>query len=227
MFAAHPLTWKPFQSSASRRVVLQSLAGSTGTALALIALGENVAARKKRKRKGRKKKRKNPDQPPTPQPPAPETRAAATCPGPGENPFFLDPQSRIGQSFTSSVSGPLVRAELAIRHRAESAGDYFLRLAPLGDGGLPTEASLASVQVPGESVPDGESQVAFTFRQPAQVQAGESYALVLTRGGPDTYTWLARVGSPCAGRGFFSESLTGPFEPHDEFDLVFTVFVTG
>jgi hypothetical protein len=129
----------------------------------------------------------------------------------------------VAQSFTSGLTGDLVRAELVMDHFAIEDGEYFLRLAPLLDG-LPADGSLAAARVNDRTLPDGESLVTFSFDQPARVTAGVSYALVLARSGGGEYTWRGVLGG-CPGRAFVANGLTAPFDPSDETDFLFTTFV--
>jgi hypothetical protein len=217
VFAAHLLTLKRVQASRSRRMILHSLAGGAGTALTLAALGEDVTARKRRKRKRRKKssrKRK------------PSVRSDAFCPGPETNGFFLLPQGMLAQSFTAGQTGLLVRATLLLGHfeEASATGNLFLRLAPLVDA-FPGAADLATAQVPASSVAFGTSEITFTFTEPAQVKAGTSYALVLSRDGTGSISWSNRSDDPCDGRSFFAALNTAPLEPINNLDYIFTTFV--
>jgi hypothetical protein len=207
--------------SSSRRRLLQRLAIGSASVFPLLSLGEAVDAGKGQRRQRRRKKRKKN---PPPVQPAPDIRADATCPAPATTGSIVASGVRVGQSFTAGFTADLVRAELVMSHFDNNEdGEYFLRLAPLLDG-LPADVALATARVDDRTLPDGESVVVFTFNQAARVTAGVSYALILARAGGGQYGWSGVRGG-CPGRAFVASSPTGPFEPRDDTDFLFTTFV--
>jgi hypothetical protein len=203
---------------ASRRGIIGGLAsGLLATGIVPVNADDAEARKKgKKKRKKQNKKRKNTKQ---------STRADATCPS--ANP--IDPaasgQARLAQTFTAERSGSLVSAQLDINRGLDSVGDYILRLSPVDGAGIPTNEVLATAFVANGDVPDGASAVTFTFANPANVDAGTQYALVLARPGQDNFTWLVRTGDPCLGQRFISLSPTAPFEASLGTDYIYTAFV--
>lgn len=209
--------WQSTRAGASRRSMLQGFAAGALAAVPLARALDETEARKNRKKSRRKKKRKN-------QQPNLQVRTDITCPGPQDDAFIVGGQALLAQSFTAGQSGALVRVDLTLDHGAASAGDFFLRLAPLVDA-FPGAGVLASTQVSASAVPNGVSAVPFTFVSPAQVQAGASYALVLSRDGQDSYTWTSRLGEACGGRGFIANNSGEPFKSLNQTDFIFTTFV--
>jgi hypothetical protein len=212
-------------SGSSRRSLLTVLSSGLLAALPLTFAFEEAGAKKNGKRKRRGKKKRKNNQPP-PLPPGPVARADATCPGPRESALSFGDTVRLAQTFTAIASGPLGSAQLGIAKSAGSRGEYLLRLSPVDTEGIPTSDVLAAALVENASVPDGESTVTFTFPNPAAVSAGTTYALILTRSGPNNITWLSR-GNDCIGQAFGSEDQSAPFALINELDFIYTVFVSS
>jgi hypothetical protein len=220
MSTSSSATWQHAVQVPSRRRLVRLLAGGALTGLAPIALSELAVAGKKRKKHQRRKKRKNGQQP------DPQVRADATCPGPQMNGSLLPDGRVIAQSFTAVQSGLLVRADLEIQNidNAPVPGTLFLRLAPLVDA-FPGAGVLASAQVPASSVAQGIHVVSFAFAAPAPVQAGTSYALILSHDRSGGIAWSNRSGAACDGRSFVAFGGGAPFEPRENLDHLFTTFV--
>jgi hypothetical protein len=218
----HTALLRSMAGLASRRGIIASLASG------LVATGfhafnvDDAEAKKKGKRKNKKRKNKKNDRA--------VTRADATCSVVETTGFEVNPNQRLAQTFTAGANGPLVRAELLIAKSQGSVGDYFLQLGTVDPFGLPTNEVSASTSVENSNVPDGESTVIFTFPTPFPVVEGTRYALVLTRTGPDLFSWRGTGDDPCAGQAFTSPDLTAPFVPFGssatfDRDFVFTTFV--
>jgi hypothetical protein len=222
---------RALSAGASRRVVLAALAGGVFAALPFAPGRDGADARKRGNRRSRRKRRKSQtqNQLQSPPRPAPVTRVDAICVGAGDSGLGSNnPNARVAQTFTAGASGQLVTAELSVFKPAASAGDYVLRLAPVGGPGVPTNDVLAETVVANADVPANRSKVTFTFGQPASVVAGTPYALVLTRPGGDFLQWAGDAGIACAGRSFLSVDQTAPFESiNDDLDLVFKIFVSS
>jgi hypothetical protein len=207
------------KSALSRRGVLAALGGILATLP--FSLDDSADARKGKRRKRRKnrKKRKNRK---------PETRADATCPGPADDliPTATNGEARFAQTFTAGRRGVLVRAELVVLSDATTAADLILRLAPLDDEGVPTNTILAEAAIAGAAAPVDLEAVSFSFVEPASVEAGVSYALVLTRPGGDDFGWAVEENGGCPGGRFGSDDQTAPFELLSSgAGFVFTTFV--
>jgi hypothetical protein len=205
-------------AAASRRGVLAALSGGLMTRFPFAPAGADAKGKGKRKKRKKNKKRRKQQR-------GPETRTDATCPGPRDAAFLVNERTRLAQTFTATASGPLVRAELAIDKFAGSTGDYLLSLSPVDNSGVPTNDVLAVALVANAAVPDGESTVDFAFPDPVSVEAGDQFALVLTRLDGDVLIWVSRAGDICAGRGFNSPGQSTSFDFLPEVDFIFTTFV--
>lgn len=207
--------WAPGPRMPSRRTLMQIVA--TG-ALATVspALAGDATARKHNKRRKRRKKRQN--QKPTPQ-------IAATCAAAVTSGFGGTAPIRIAQTFTPSIGGALVSANLKLQKLADSQGDYLLHLAPVDNFGVPTNEVLAAASVANAQVPVEISTVRFTFPVPARITSGVPLALVLTRADDDVI-WHAAQGDVCGGLTFGSDDQAAPFTVFaTELDFIFEVSV--
>jgi hypothetical protein len=216
----------------SRRTLFAIASGGLLAALAT-RLGSNEAAaknkgkrRRTRKQRGRHQKRKQ--RQPLPPPPAPIARLDATCAVADDGDVSgSDADDRLAQTFTALASGPLVRADLRLRRGIGEFGDYVLRLSAVDGAGVPTNVVLAESSLPDGTVPEGVSEVAFTFPAPFPVVAGTSYALVLARPAGNRFNWRLRGDNPCPGAGFQSTGPTEPFLEATNGDFIFTTFVSS
>lgn len=204
----------------SRRAFV-ALAGGL-VAAGTLAPDDDADARKKgrRKNKKRRKDRKQKN--------APKVRADATCPGPADDliPTATNGEARFAQTFTAGRRGVLVRAELVVLSDATTAADLVLRLAPLDGEGVPTNTILSEAAITGAAAPVDLEAVSFSFVEPASVEAGVSYALVLTRPGGDDFGWAVEENGGCPGERFGSDDQTAPFELLSSgAGFVFTTFV--
>jgi hypothetical protein len=199
----------------SRRGILAALGGGilTGVPIKRAFAADDVQAsgNGKKRKKGKSQKKG-------------KVRADVTCPGPRDDAFIINGGSRFAQTFTASVSGDLVRAELDLSHSA-SPDEYLLRLSPVDNSGVPTNDVLGISVVANTRVPDGESTVVFIFPNPPAIKSGTEYALVLSRSGGDTVSWLSRNDDVCQGRGFVGPGAVSAFEEQDGLDFIFSTFV--
>ncbi len=199
----------------SRRALLEIIAMSTLASLSPVLAGD-AAARKHTRRRKRRKKQTNGQLAP---------KVAATCTAAVTSGFGGTAPIRIAQTFTPTLSGALVSADLKLQKLDGSLGDYLLHLAPVDDFGVPTNAVLAAATVTNAQVPVDVSTVTFTFPVPARVTSGVPLALVLTRADDDVI-WHAVQGDACGGLTFESDDRTAPFTVFaTELDFVFEVFV--
>jgi hypothetical protein len=133
--------------------------------------------------------------------------------------------SRFAQSFTAGITGEVTSAQVDVTKQG-TAGDYRLDINEVDAAGVPTNTALASAIIPDAAVPAGDSLITGSFANPAQVSAGQEYALIVTR---PTSSWLqvgTRAGNDCPGRLFFSNTQAGAFGPLGAGDdLIFAVFV--
>ena len=203
--------------AASRRGLLAGLTGVVAGAVA--ASPQGADGKRKGKRKRKRKKRNKQD--------TPQTRTDAQCAAAGGSvqAVFSTPNGRVAQTFFAVRSGTLTRAEIQIENPPGFLGDFALQVAPTDAFGFPTNEVLASTFLPDGQAAEGFSTAVFTFPQPASVTAGVQYALVLSR--PEVgVAWQARRDDGCAGRAFFSDDRTKPFQGAPlEFDLIFTTVV--
>jgi len=152
-----------------------------------------------------------------------QEQLAASCEPPPES--TLGNSSgvvRIAQTFTAQLSGQLTRAEIAIRKLAGTSGDWIVAIRTVDGSGAPTETVLASVTISDATVPTGDSILAAVFPAPANVIAGETYAISITREGTDSFFLGHRDDCP----GSVWSSVSGAaWQEAPGLDLVFRVFV--
>jgi hypothetical protein len=204
---------------ASRRGVLAGLSGLLAASPLALGGDESLARRRRKRRKKRKNKKDKKRA---------VTRADASCPGPSDDLIPITPSGdvRLAQTFSAARSGELVRAELEFVRLDATNGDFVLRLAPVDGAGVPSNTVLAETSVANAAVPEGESPVAFTFADPASVDAGTEYTLVLTRPGGDRFSWAVEAADGCPGQRFSSDDQSAPFEiAGGNRGFVYTTFV--
>jgi hypothetical protein len=151
----------------------------------------------------------------------------ANCPGPREFTFgtMSGGASRFAQSFTVGITGEITSAQVEVT-KSGTAGDYRLDINEVGAGGVPTNTVLASATIPDAAVPAGDSIITGSFASPPQVNAGQEYALIVTRPASSGLGVGTRTGNDCPGRLFFSMTQTGVFAPlGDTYDLIIAVVV--
>jgi hypothetical protein len=151
----------------------------------------------------------------------------ANCPGPREFAFASmgGGTSRFAQSFTAGITGEITSAQVDVTKQG-TAGDYRLDINEVDAAGAPTNTILASAAIPDAAVPAGDSTITGSFANPAQVSAGQGYALIVTRPTSSGLAVGVRTGNDCPGRLFFSNTQTGAFAQLGEtYDLIFAVFV--
>jgi hypothetical protein len=151
----------------------------------------------------------------------------ANCPGPREMSFASmgGGNSRVAQTFTAGITGGLTVATVDVT-KSGTAGDYRLDINEVDGSGVPTNDVIASTTISDAAVPAGTSLVSGSFAIPAQVTAGQQYALIITRPGSSGLGWGTRLGNDCPGGMFFANTQTSPLNTlGDTYDLVFEVFV--
>lgn len=212
------------KSAVSRRGLLSSLTGGV-LVPGVVRFGEGEAEAKKgsgknRGRKNRRQKRRKND--------TATLQVAARCDVRGtialNNLAFAD--SRVAQTFVADLTGPLVRAELELSRFSDSVGDITLRLSPVDGDGKPTNDVLAETSVPVGRVSVDSSVIPFVFGQPATVEAGMSYSLVLSSANGGLYFWGGELTNACEGEALQSDAAAGAFSTSSAgLDLNFTAFV--
>jgi hypothetical protein len=158
---------------------------------------------------------------------SPPTAAAqevpdANCPGPPGGTFIANIAStRVAQTFTALNTGKLVRARVLIF--GGGTADHVLSIHTVDAAGVPADSVLATTTVP--SPPEGQHTIEGEFfAAPADVVAGQQYALVLSRPGGGGMNVRVRFDNPCPG-AVYSRTGSGPFSEHFGVDMVFAVFV--
>jgi hypothetical protein len=145
----------------------------------------------------------------------------ASCPGPRDN---LRGASRWAQTFRALNSGPLT----SVQFEARSTGtprDVTVEIRTFSGGDPFTGALLAQTTVPASQITPflEPASVTATFASPAEVVAGQPYALVIREqtpeGEPTSLQVSFRTGNPCPGE-FYSNGV-----PHPDEDMVFATFV--
>jgi hypothetical protein len=161
---------------------------------------------------------------------APATAAptvVAGCPPPSDTESSIAIDYRVAQVFTSGLTGALVRGEIEVQ-KPSSGGDWTMEIYATDGAGNPTNALLASTTIGDASVPTGvQTRLVGLFAEPAQVQAGQQYAISLRRSGPNFWEIELHTDDPCSGRVFLSlgpdDESWAPTDPGH--DLVFSAFV--
>jgi hypothetical protein len=161
---------------------------------------------------------------PFPTPAAADPVLDAGCPGPATSVINQPGATRAAQTFTAQTTGSLVRGEAEIDKFSMSVGDYAMQIAAVDGSGTPTNTVLAHTAIPNGTVPVGTSTIVGMFEAPAIVEAGQQYALVLTRA-PAGFGWRLHEDNPCAGSSFSSVDQTSTWAEAMDFDRVFSVFV--
>ena len=151
----------------------------------------------------------------------------ANCPGPADGSFLSFGDRREAQTFTALQNGGLTSATIAIQKPALGAGrDFVVQILPTADG-VPIDVPLASVTIPGESVPPGQTAIHAIFPSPSTAVAGQVYALAIGRPGNSTsFSVRTRSGDPCGGGPFFNTGPDQVWAPRPQpVDFVFQTFV--
>jgi Big-like domain-containing protein len=119
----------------------------------------------------------------------------------------MDATYPMAQTFTAGSSGSLDAVSVhAARVGTTEAGDMLLSIQSLGESGRPSGTVLGSGSAPIESfnASPPNSWVDVDLAQPAQVRAGEGYALVATTenttpNGSSFYSWSMAFNDPYPG----------------------------
>jgi hypothetical protein len=161
-------------------------------------------------------------------PPPPASQGVTvTCPR-GANEVRALGSDRVAQTFTAPVSGQLTSADIPITGVIAGAGTR-VEIHTLDGSGVPTPTVLASDQIDNlPSTPLGEVRtLTARFAPAASVQAGTSYALVLTVVDPMRgFGVFTRREDPCPGQAFFDSFADGTFALFDPVaDFVFSVTI--
>jgi hypothetical protein len=135
----------------------------------------------------------------------------------------------MAQTFTALHTGTLVRAQVAEIEKVEFGGDFQAQILPVDASGTPVNGPLATTRIPDASVPVGISTLSVTFGSPANVTAGQQYALVVSRLSAASgvgFGYRDRNDNPCAGQEFFSDTQVGGWSAGGpQYDLIFSTFV--
>jgi hypothetical protein len=134
----------------------------------------------------------------------------------------------VAQQFTALRTGRLTVAQVEIQKlAADVPADWLVQINEVDAAGVPTYSNLASATVPFSSAPVGDSTINGEFAAPPTVEAGQQYALVISRPGGDVLRVGQRIGEDdCPGRKF-SFTPPNPFLPigTPADDLAFATFV--
>jgi hypothetical protein len=148
----------------------------------------------------------------------------ANCPPPGNGQFF--PHTRNAQTFTAQTTGTLVQGQIEI-NKVASGGDFTMTLYAADGLGAPTNTELGSTVIADASVPTAApTTVTGVFSSPPSVEAGQNYALGISRSPNASWSVRDRSGDACPGGEFISDSASGPWMNNGvNFDMVFATFV--
>jgi hypothetical protein len=215
--------------AASRRGVLVGLTGGV-LATGIVSLADDAEARRKGKRRNKRNNNKNKNNGKNKnnnKNKKAKIRLDATCPGAGEKGATHPAgEVRIAQTFTATRSGTLVKATIPVTSEADTETNFVLQVSPLDGEGAPTDEVLAEATVRIGRAPAAIDVLEFDFADPASVEVGVDYALVMSRPTGFEFVWRAELGNPCDGRVFVSADSEDPFEIFSEdADLLFETFV--
>ena len=132
--------------------------------------------------------------------------------------------SRVAQTFTAGITGGLIAASVDVT-KFGTAGDYRLDINEVDGSGVPTNNVLASTTISDAAVPAGSSLVTGSFAIPAQVTAGQQYALIITRPGSSGLDWGTRLGTTARAECSSPTRRRAHRTLGDTYDVVFEVFV--
>jgi hypothetical protein len=166
--------------------------------------------------------------PPAPPPSSPQTTADALC-APAGSPAGFTGSRRFAQSFVALRSGALTSASVSMSSNAEGT-DFELEIRNVDTSGTPTNvlASTSITDVPKTAFNEPPRSITGTFVSPANVVAGQRYALTVTVAPQQGFTIRVEQGDPCANSKLFVDSFAdGKFQPQNGVDLIFSTFVTG
>jgi hypothetical protein len=152
----------------------------------------------------------------------------ANCPGPATRASF---SSRAGgqreaQTFRVVHTGALTRAAVQVNNTSGTA-NFQLQILAIDANGMPAGAPLSTGTIAGASVPHGATTLNTPLSPALPVQAGQAYALVITRGGG----LLARFSFPavdgnCIGDTWYSNGPAAPWLLDvPGVDLLYQIFV--
>ena len=158
-----------------------------------------------------------------------QSMVAASCPGPTGGANVTPGTARMAQTFTSAITGKVTAATFRLtRNVADGSGDYIVKVGSVDGTGTPTGTVLGGGVIPDAAVPAPSTDETFTatFTDLADVSAGQTYALIISRpaapGG--TGMRLTLSGPECPGSMFKSDNPGAPFVDQMN-DLIFTVSV--
>jgi hypothetical protein len=105
----------------------------------------------------------------------------------------------LAQTFTAGRSGGLDRVDLPLARAAETAGPLTVEIRNVIEGVVPGTMVLASESVEATKVPtesQGLAFIAIRFDEPATVEAGVRYAIVVYTGDSNFYRWGEASSNP-------------------------------
>jgi hypothetical protein len=217
---------RTLNSAASRRGILAALSGLLAAGpfgpLAEVANARR-AGKRQRRRQARRKKR---NQRRTPSQDAVTTLDAACAPSSAEPQAF---DRRFAQTFLALRSGRLTSASVVLAANP-GGNDFALEIWAVGQDGVPVKSILASTTISGvpATSEDTPRPITGAFSAPAQVTAGQRYALVITETTELGFNILANDNNTCPDGDLFEDG-----EANEDFvleanaDLIFTTFVTA
>lgn len=154
--------------------------------------------------------------------------ADASCPGPPTDSLTQNPETVWAQTFTALNTGELTRAQASVLKDAGTTGDYVLSIHTVDGSGVPTDTVLATTTIDDAPLPEETlTTIEGVFATPADVVAGEQYALAVSRPGGGPWQVGTRAGDLCPGTLYHKANSSSPFAPEAlSVDMVFAVFVT-
>lgn len=145
--------------------------------------------------------------------------------------FPNDPSVRFNiewaQTFTAGRTGTLTSVQIRAAKVSTESGSLEVAIASQDSTGSP-DATLASTTMPASSFTSTDTPVTVTFANPAEVQAGEGYAMVLSTTGITAYQLGASEGTYPGGNLLLREKSNGfdPWTASSGLDIKFATYVT-
>lgn len=162
------------------------------------------------------------------------TLDANTLPAPQEDSGGLgfDAVWDLGQTFTALNSGEVTSVQMHLQRYGEGPGELIVDLTTVDSSGKPA-TTLASTTVPASEVSEnGYSLVTANFADPASIEAGQQYGLVISSASGCCYAWAYSqpVGEYSGGVLYYNSG--GGWQPWSSYgtgvtDGVFAVYLNG
>jgi hypothetical protein len=152
----------------------------------------------------------------------------ANCPGPATRANYsaLGGGGREAQTFRVVHTGTLTRAAVQVNNTG-AAADFQLQILAIDAAGTPVGGPLSAATIPAAAVPSGPTTLDSVLSPALPVQAGQAYALVVTKAPKllSTFSFPAVDGS-CIGDTWYSNGPNAAWHLDvPGVDLLYQIFV--